>query len=51
MNMDIESDGFYKIYEIIDEKIKDNIIKNLQKMFIKKKIKINVDLTDIFEDE
>lgn len=51
MNMDIESNGFYKIYDLLDEKIKDNIIKNLQKMFIKKKIKVNVDLMDIFDEE
>jgi hypothetical protein len=51
MNMDIESNGFYKIYELLDEKIKDNIIQNLQKIFNKKKIKLNVDLTDIFDEE
>ena len=51
MSMDIESNGFYKIYEILDEKIKDNVIQNLQKIFNKKKIKLNVDLTDIFDEE
>jgi hypothetical protein len=51
MSMDIESNGFYEIYEILDEKIKDNIIQNLQKLFNKKKIKINMDLTDIFDEE
>ena len=51
MSMDIESNGFYKIYELLDEKIKDNIIENLQKIFNKKKIKLNVDLTDIFDEE
>jgi len=51
MSMNIESNGFYKIYELIDEKIKDNIIQNLQKAFIKKKIKINIDLSDIFDDD
>jgi hypothetical protein len=51
MNMDIESNGFYKTYDLLDEKIKDNIIKNLKKMFIKKKIKVNVDLMDIFDEE
>jgi hypothetical protein len=51
MSMDIESNGFYEIYELLDEKIKDNIIQNLQKLFNKKKIKINMDLTDIFDEE
>ena len=51
MSMDIESNGFYEIYEILDEKIKDNIIQNLQKLFNKKKIKINMDLMDIFDEE
>jgi len=51
MSVDIESTGFYKIYEILDEKIKENLIQNLQKIFNKKKIKLNVDLTDIFDEE
>lgn len=51
MKMDIEGNGFYEIYQLIDEKIKDNIIQNLQKMFNKKKIKINMELTDIFDEE
>jgi hypothetical protein len=33
MNMDIESNGFYKIYELLDEKIKDSMIQNLEKIF------------------
>ena len=51
MSMDIESNGFYKIYELIDSKIKDNIIQNLQKVFLKKKIKINIDISDIFDED
>jgi len=51
MSMDIESNGFYKIYEMIDSKIKDNIVQNLQKIFLKKKIKMNIDILDIFDDE
>jgi len=51
MNMDIENNGFYKIYELLDEKIKDSMIQNLQKIFNKKKIKLNVDLMDIFDEE
>jgi hypothetical protein len=51
MSMDIESSGFYKIYELLDEKIKDNIIENLQKIFNKKKIKLNLELMDIFDEE
>lgn len=51
MKMDIESNGFYEIYQLIDEKIKDNIIQNLQKLFNKKKIKLNMELTDIFDEE
>jgi hypothetical protein len=51
MKMDIESNGFDEIYQLIDEKIKDNIIQNLQKLFNKKKIKLNMELTDIFDEE
>jgi hypothetical protein len=51
MNMDIENNSFYKIYELLDEKIKNNVIQNIQKILNKKKIKLNVDLIDIFDDE
>ena len=51
MSMDIESNGFYEIYELLDEKIKENVIQNLEKIFNKKKIKLNLDLTDIFDEE
>jgi hypothetical protein len=47
MNMDIENNGFYKIYELLDEKIKNNVIQNIQKILNKKKIKLNLDLMDI----
>jgi hypothetical protein len=51
MSMDIESNGFYEIYELLDEKIKENIVENLEKIFNKKKIKVNLELTDIFDEE
>ena len=51
MSMDIESNGFYEIYELLDEKIKENIVQNLEKIFNKKKIKVNLELTDIFDEE
>jgi hypothetical protein len=51
MSMDIESNGFYEIYELLDEKIKENVVQNLEKIFNKKKIKVNLELTDIFDEE
>lgn len=51
MNMDIESNGFYEIYELLDEKIKDSIIQNLEKIFKQKKIKMNIDIMDIFDED
>ena len=51
MSMDIESNGFYEIYQLLDEKIKENVIQNLEKIFNKKKIKLNLELTDIFDEE
>jgi hypothetical protein len=51
MEMDIENNSFYKIYELLDERIKNNVIQNIQKILNKKKIKLNVDIMDIFDDE
>jgi hypothetical protein len=36
---------------LLDEKIKENIVQNLEKIFNKKKIKVNLELTDIFDEE
>jgi hypothetical protein len=42
---------FYEVYELIDNKIKENIIHNLRNIFIHKKIKNNIDLFEMMEDE
>jgi hypothetical protein len=51
INMSIDTNEFYKVYEIINNKIKDDTIKHLRDIFIKKKIKPDIDLNEMFEDE
>jgi hypothetical protein len=50
-NININNKNFYEVYELIDNKIKENIINNLRNIFISKKIKNNLDLFEMMEDE
>ena len=51
INMSISTNEFYKVYEIINNRIKDDTIKHLRDIFIKKKIRNDIDLNEMFEDE
>jgi hypothetical protein len=50
-NININNKEFYKVYELINNKIKEDIINNLRNIFINKKIKNNIDLSEMIEDE
>lgn len=50
-NININNKEFYKMYELINNKIKEDIINNLRNIFINKKIKNNIDLLELIEDE
>ena len=50
-NININNRDFYKVYELINNKIKEDIINNLRNIFINKKIKNNIDLMELIEDE
>ena len=50
-DININNKQFYEVYELIDNKIKENIIHNLRNIFIHKKIKNNIDLFEMMEDE
>ena len=51
INISISTNEFYKVYEIINNRIKDDTIKHLRDIFIKKKIRNDIDLNEMFEDE
>ena len=50
-NINIDNKEFYRVYELINNKIKEDIINNLRSIFINKKIKNNIDLFELVEDE
>jgi hypothetical protein len=50
-NININNKEFYKVYELVNNKIKEDIINNLRSIFINKKIKNNIDLFELIEDE
>jgi len=49
--MELNENNFLKIYEIVNTKIKDNLVENLRNIFIQKKIKKDIDLTEMIDDE
>jgi hypothetical protein len=49
--INIDENGFYKIYEMINNKIKENMAEHLRNIFIQKKIKNEIDLTELVDDE
>lgn len=52
MEMNLEDSGVYKAYEIVNSKIKENIVEHLRTIFLQKKIKINnLDLSEMVDDE
>ena len=40
LDLEIEETGIYKVYDFINEKIKENMIEHIRKVFINKKIHI-----------
>lgn len=49
--ININNKEFYNAYELINNKIKEDIVNNLRNIFINKKIKNNIDLYEMIEDE
>ena len=49
--INLEENNFLKIYEMINRKVKDNIVEHLRNIFIEKKIKKDIDLTEMVDDE
>ena len=50
--MDFEELNVYKSFEIVNKKIKENLVEHLSTIFASKKIKINnLDLCEMVNDE
>ena len=50
-DMKLEELGIYEVYELINTKIKENIIQNIRNILITKKIKTKLDLAEMVDDE
>jgi histidinol dehydrogenase len=50
-NLQLEELGIYEVYELINTKIKENIIQNIRNILINKKIKTKLDLAEMINDE
>ena len=49
--VNIDNNELYKVYEIVNNRIKDDIIKHLRDIFIRKKIRNDIDLNEMIDDE
>jgi hypothetical protein len=50
-NLQLEELGIYEVYELINTKIKENIIQNIRNILMSKKIKTKLDLAEMVDDE
>lgn len=50
-NLQLEELGIYEVYELINTKIKENMIQNIRNILLSKKIKTKLDLAEMVEDE
>ncbi len=51
LDLEIEETGIYKVYDFINEKIKENMIEHIRKVFVNKKIKTKLDFYEMVNDE
>lgn len=51
LDLEIEETGIYKVYDFINEKIKENMIEHIRKVFVNKKIKSKLDFYEMIDDE
>lgn len=51
LNMHINENEFVEVYSFLDKKIRNDLLGHLNQMFTKKRIKVNIDLADLFEEE
>jgi hypothetical protein len=47
----IKNHNFANIYEFMDKKIKEDVLEHLKIMLLKKKIKLHIDLNELFEED
>jgi len=50
-DLQLEELGIYEVYELINTKIKENIIQNIRNILMNKKIKTKLDLAEMVNDE
>lgn len=51
LDLEIEETGIYKVYDFVNEKIKEDMIEHIRKVFINKKIKTKLDFYEMINDE
>ena len=51
LNINIDTNEFYKVYEIVNNRIKEDTIKHLRDIFIQQKIRNDIDLNEMIDDE
>lgn len=50
-DLHINENEFVEVYSFLDKKIRNDVLEHLNQMCMKKRIKVNIDLNELFEEE
>lgn len=51
VNLPMPENEFARVYSFLEKKIHDDVLEHLTHIFTKKRIKVNIDLSELFEEE
>jgi hypothetical protein len=49
--LDLEEESIYDIYDTINERIKEDMVENIRKLFLQKNLKLKLNLAEVVDDE
>ena len=50
-DMDLEQESIFDIYDTINERIKEDMVENIRKLFLQKNLKVKIHLAEVVDDE
>ena len=50
-DMDLEQESIFDIYDTINERIKEDMVENIRKLFLQKNLKVKLHLAEVVDDE
>lgn len=50
-DLDLEQESIFDIYDTINERIKEDMVENIRKLFLQKNLKVKLNLAEVVDDE